>query len=232
MYSFVLRSDWGRWGNEEKADTQTHKNIVSGWTGLSDGETAAPWELSLYIVYIWTERQDKEMGLLYTNKWGGRVYLIQLYTAGSRKQVLLIVFGADSVVEQSLCHDYQRVETYGGHFLHTLSTLTLIPERKALPFVKCLSLWGPWHGHTYVNSKCSLGTSLTKFSSTPSIHIHNVHMWREENNYQEFALSFQPMGPSIQSRSPGLAASAATSWAPSLAQELLFLIHYHMQFQS
>lgn len=136
LYSFVLRSDWGRWGNEEKTNKQTHRNIVSGWTGLSDGETAAPWKLSLYIVYSWTERQDKEMGLLYINKRGGRGYLIQLYTAGSRKQVLLIVLGADSIVEQSLCHDYQRVESYGGHFLHTLSILTLIAERKALPFVQ------------------------------------------------------------------------------------------------
>lgn len=56
-------------------------------------------------------------------------------------------------------------KSYGGHFLHALSTLTLSPLRKASPFISLgaspqgwerlchssmgLSLQGPWHGHSH-----------------------------------------------------------------------------------
>lgn len=69
-------------------------------------------------------------------------------------------------------------KSYGGHFLHALSTLTLSPLRKVSPFISLwaspqgwerlchssmgLSLQGPWHGHSHVSSTHSLRTALTR----------------------------------------------------------------------
>lgn len=33
------------------------------------------------------------------------------------------MFGAVPLVEQSLCHEYQSVEIYSGHFLHTMVSI-------------------------------------------------------------------------------------------------------------
>jgi hypothetical protein len=76
---------WGLWENEEKTETKAHVEEAGiRWAGLSDGETAAPQKLSVFIVESWTERQgyciqlNQKAGLLHTDKQGCSFYDIQL----------------------------------------------------------------------------------------------------------------------------------------------------------
>lgn len=75
----VLEPWLGKWRNEEKTDTLTHRKAEIWWSELSDGEAAAPWELIVFTIYICTGRRaycilaGKEAVLLHTTEQGGRI---------------------------------------------------------------------------------------------------------------------------------------------------------------
>lgn len=50
------------WRKDKYRQTQKSKSRI-GWSELSPGETRAPWKLSVFLVWIWTER------------WGYWIYL-------------------------------------------------------------------------------------------------------------------------------------------------------------
>lgn len=76
------------------------------------------------------------VGLLHTDKQGGRVYGTQMNQG--KETGTLFSLGVPGV-------------SYGGHFIHTLSTATLSPEGGV---ANSLSprLWGTWHNGVHVNS--------------------------------------------------------------------------------
>lgn len=91
-----------------------------GWSGLSDGETTAPWKLNVYCIEL-----NREAGLLHTAECRGGVCGVQLDQGDSVSSLYM---------EQSLGCKYRGRKSYGGQFLHTQSTSTHRPEGKALPF--------------------------------------------------------------------------------------------------
>lgn len=96
---------------------------------LFAGETTLLQKLSVLTIQI--EQRQRQRNCIQLDKKVG--YFIQIsrqglwYMAGWKRQVWLILVGTASVRESSSGCKHQREESYGGHFLYTLSTATLGP---------------------------------------------------------------------------------------------------------
>ena len=86
---------------------------------------------------LWEKPQHpgKATHFFYRVEWRGRVIAYRKtrrqglwYTAGSSRQVYLILVGMVFIGEQSSDYKYPGRESYSGHFLCTLSISTFGPE--------------------------------------------------------------------------------------------------------
>lgn len=95
---------------------------------------------------IFTYRQTRRQGILYTAEWSRQVYLISA--------------GAISVREQS--SDGTSLDG-GGKTPQWTFPLELHPQGEGVSIPPWMRLWDPWHGHTPFNSTHSLRTSNTQW---------------------------------------------------------------------
>lgn len=112
---------------------------------------SSPGKFGVYIIYSWTGR------------WG---HFIQL----NKRQVWLILVGTLSGEGQSSGHKYLQGESYGGHFLPTLSVFAFESEKGFAILLKftrgrlCRSIElrhrGLWHRRAHINNPHSFRISL------------------------------------------------------------------------
>lgn len=125
---------WGHgpdWGGKRMKNTNKSRSRKAkvGWSELSVEETSAH-NGNMFLLYK-QERQgeciwlNKEVGLVGADKQRRQGVW---YTAGSSRQVYLILVGMVFIGEQSSDYKYPGRESYSGHFLCTLSISTFGPE--------------------------------------------------------------------------------------------------------
>lgn len=193
-----LRSDWGRWDNEVKPNTQTHRNTVSGWTVLSDGgDTTAPSKLSLYIMYSWTERQI--MAYNCTRKQGNYTQInkeseFMLYSWIKTTGLANHVWSSPSSGAVSMPWISKRRNLWwtlsAHHGQHTHS------DRKGrlCHLSQCLRLWGLHYAR--VINKCSFRASLNQgfqCSLQSCEFIHTMHVCAAKRTTFRSLFSFHMM---------------------------------------
>lgn len=198
-----LRSDWGRWDNEEKANTQTHRKYclwvdcsLWWWWYCSTSEAQV---IHYIVMYSWTERQimaysctRKQAYYIQINKEAEFLLYSWIKTTGLANHV----WSGPSSGAVSLPWISKGKNLWWTFSAHMVSIHVQTRKERLCPLSKCLRLWGLCYA--CVISKCSLRTSLNQGlqgSLHSCVYIHTRHICGNKRTTFTSLFSFHMMVP-------------------------------------